>query len=196
MKKNLKLIITIIIVVVLFVGALILYNTLSVDYAPDTLAESSSQSESSNKESNKKDENVDYSAPDFVVENSKGSEVTLSSYFGKPIVLNLWASWCSPCKMEMPYFEEAYKENEDIQFMMVNMTSGDYMGDAKDLIKEEGYTFPVFYDIYGEAATVYGASSLPMTIFIDKNGDLVTYAVGALTKEQLQEGIDLIKEKN
>ncbi len=196
MKKNLKLIITIIIVVVLFVGALILYNTLSEDYAPDTLAESSSQSESSNKESNKKDENVDYSAPDFVVENSKGSEVTLSSYFGKPIVLNLWASWCSPCKMEMPYFEEAYKENEDIQFMMVNMTSGDYMGDAKDLIKEEGYTFPVFYDIYGEAATVYGASSLPMTIFIDKNGDLVTYAVGALTKEQLQEGIDLIKEKN
>lgn len=196
MKKNLKLIITIIIVVVLFVGALILYNTLSEDYAPDTLAENSSQSESSNKESNKKDENVDYSAPDFVVENSKGSEVTLSSYFGKPIVLNLWASWCSPCKMEMPYFEEAYKENEDIQFMMVNMTSGDYMGDAKDLIKEEGYTFPVFYDIYGEAATVYGASSLPMTIFIDKNGDLVTYAVGALTKEQLQEGIDLIKEKN
>lgn len=196
MKKNLKLIITIIIVVVLFVGALILYNTLSEDYAPDTLAESSSQSESSNKESNKKDENADYSAPDFVVENSKGSEVTLSSYFGKPIVLNLWASWCSPCKMEMPYFEEAYKENEDIQFMMVNMTSGDYMGDAKDLIKEEGYTFPVFYDIYGEAATVYGASSLPMTIFIDKNGDLVTYAVGALTKEQLQEGIDLIKEKN
>ena len=196
MKKNLKLIITIIIVVVLFVGALILYNTLSEDYAPDTLAESPSQSESSDKESNKKDENVDYSAPDFVVENSKGSEVTLSSYFGKPIVLNLWASWCSPCKMEMPYFEEAYKENEDIQFMMVNMTSGDYMGDAKDLIKEEGYTFPVFYDIYGEAATVYGASSLPMTIFIDKNGDLVTYAVGALTKEQLQEGIDLIKEKN
>ncbi len=193
MKKNLKLIITIIIIVVLFVGALILYNTLSEDYAPDALAGSSSQSENDDKKSDKKDENVDYSAPDFVVENSKGSEVTLSSYFGKPIVLNLWASWCSPCKMEMPYFEEAYKENEDIQFMMVNMTSGDYMGDAKDLIKEEGYTFPVFYDIYGEAATAYGASSLPMTIFIDKNGDLVTYAVGALTKEQLQEGIELIK---
>lgn len=190
MNNKTKLYISIAIAVAVFVGAFLTYNTLKDDFATDNLADAnSSQSDGSNQN----DEDVDYSAPDFIVEDTSGNDVTLSSYFGKPIVLNLWASWCSPCKQEMPYFEEAYKSNSDIEFLMVNMTSGDTKSDAKAFIKEEGYTFPVFYDIYGDAATAYSASSLPMTFFIDENGDLVTYAVGALTDEQLQEGIDLIK---
>ena len=193
MNTKMKIIISIAIFVVAFVGVLLLYNNLSSNFEPDNLADTTSQSTDAKNDNNKNDENVDYSAPDFVVENENGSEVTLSGFFGKPIVLNMWASWCSPCKQEMPFFEEAYKENEDIQFMMVNMTSGDSKGDAKKLIEELGYTFPVFYDTDGMAASVYGASSLPMTIFIDENGDLVTYAVGALNKEQLQQGIDMIK---
>lgn len=187
MKNKTKLYIAIVIAVAIFIGALITYNALKDEYAPDSLADVNSS------QSINKDDDVDYSAPDFVVEDKDGNDVTLSSYFGKPIVLNLWASWCSPCKQEMPYFEEAYKSNDDIQFMMVNMTAGDTKSDAKAFLKEEGYTFPVYYDIYGDAATKYSASSLPMTIFIDENGDLVTYAVGALNGEQLQEGIDLLK---
>lgn len=187
MKNKTKLCIAIVIAVAIFVGAIITYNALKDEYAPSTLADTNSSQSSS------KNDDVDYSAPDFVVEDKDGNDVTLSSYFGKPIVLNLWASWCSPCKQEMPYFEEAYKSNDDIQFMMVNMTASDTKSDAKAFLKEEGYTFPVYYDIYGDAATKYSASSLPMTIFIDENGDLVTYAVGALNGEQLQEGIDLLK---
>lgn len=178
MKKNAKLIISMVIAVVLFVGAIVLYNVLSNDYEADNMSGSNSE----------------YAAPDFIAEDQNGNDVTLSGYFGKPIVLNLWASWCSPCKEEMPYFEQAYKDNEDIKFLMVNMTTGDTESDAKALISDNEYTFPVLYDIYGEAATAYGATSLPMTFFIDKNGELVTYAVGSLSEEQLQEGIDLIKE--
>ncbi len=191
MKNKTTICIIIVIAIAVFIGAFITYNALKDEYAPSSISDNgSSQSDSKDK----KGDDTDYSAPSFTAENQNSSDVTLSSYFGKPIVLNLWASWCSPCKLEMPYFEEAYKENEDIQFLMVNMTTGDSQSDAEKLIKDEGYTFPVLYDIYGEAAYAYGASSLPMTIFIDKNGDVVTYAVGALSKEVLQQGIDLIRE--
>ncbi len=193
MKTNIKIVISIAIFVVAFVGVWFLYNNLSSDFAPDNLADTTSQDADKTNDNNNSDENVDYSAPDFTVEDENESEVTLSSFFGKPIVLNMWASWCSPCKQEMPFFEEAYKENEDIQFLMVNMTAGDSKRDAKKFIEEERYSFPVFYDTDGMAASVYGASSLPMTIFIDENGNLVTYAVGALNKEKLQQGIDMIK---
>lgn len=183
MKKNSKLIISMIIAIVLFVGAIVLYNVLSNDYKADNMAGDSSSSSSG------------VTAPDFIAEDANESDVAFSSYFGKPIVLNLWASWCSPCKDEMPHFEQAYKDNSDIRFLMVNMTTGDNKSDAKAFIKDNGYTFPVLYDIYGEAAMAYEAQSLPMTFFIDKNGELVTYAVGSLSEQQLQEGIDLIKVK-
>lgn len=182
MKKNSKLIISIVIAVVLFIGTIVLYNVLSADYKADNMADDSSSGSG-------------VMAPDFIAEDANESDVAFSSYFGKPIVLNLWASWCSPCKDEMPYFEQAYKDNSDIRFLMVNMTTGDNKSDAKAFISDNGYTFPVLYDIYGEAAVAYEAQSLPMTFFIDKNGELVTYAMGSLSEQQLQEGIDLIKVK-
>lgn len=192
MKNKIIIAVSIVVAILSFVGIYALYNTLSDDYKTDNLAPTNAQNQAveNNQSGN---ENTDYSAPDFTVQNENGSDVTLSNYFGKPIVLNLWASWCSPCKNEMPYFEEAYKENDDIQFLMVNMTSGDSKADAKAFIEEEGYTFPVFYDIYGEAAYMYQAQSLPMTIFIDANGNMVTYGVGAFDKETLQKGIEMLK---
>lgn len=187
MKKNIIWIIGSVVAVLLFAGAYILYNSLSEEYAPENIVEnSSSQSTSGEAEQ-------DYSAPDFTVYDGDGNAVKLSDYFGKPVVLNFWASWCPPCKSEMPHFEAAYKENTDIQFLMVNMTSGDTRADAEKLIEDEGYTFPVLFDTDGDAAMTYGASSLPVTFFIDKNGDMVTYAVGMLSEENLAKGIEMIK---
>lgn len=193
MKNKIIIAVSIVVAILSFVGIYALYNTLSDDYKTDNLAPTNAQNQAAGNNNQSGNENTDYSAPDFTVQNENGSDVTLSNYFGKPIVLNLWASWCSPCKNEMPYFEEAYKENDDIQFLMVNMTSGDSKADAKAFIEEEGYTFPVFYDIYGEAAYMYQAQSLPMTIFIDANGNMVTYGVGAFDKEALQKGIEMLK---
>ncbi|MBQ4347432.1 MAG: TlpA family protein disulfide reductase, partial [Firmicutes bacterium] len=87
-------------------------------------------------------------APDFTVYDSEGNAVMLSDFIGKPIVLNFWASWCGPCKMEMPEFNEAYAElGEDIQFLMVNVTTGrETQESASAFIEENGYSFPVFYD--------------------------------------------------
>ena len=73
------------------------------------------------------------------------------------------------------------------------MTSGDNRADAEALIKNEGYTFPVLFDTDGDAAMTYGASSLPMTLFIDENGKFVTYAVGMLDRATLEKGIGMIE---
>ncbi len=185
MKKNVKWIIVAIICVIAFVGIYFLYDYLKDHYQPEQLAG----------DENSTQQNQDHKAPDFTVLDSDGREVKLSDYFGKPIVLNFWASWCYYCKVEMPDFEKAYQKHSDVQFLMINVTDGhqETMDSASQYIKDEGYTFPVFYDTKLEAATAYGASGLPMTIFIDKNGDLITYANGMLSAENLEKGISLIK---
>ena len=135
-------------------------------------------------------------APDFTMLDMEGNEVTLASFFGKPIVLNFWASWCGPCKMEMPDFNEKYQElGEDIQFLMVNMTDGDRetVEIASEFVAGQGYSFPVFYDTAQHAAMVYGVYSLPTTFFIDAEGYPVAYAAGAIDSDALQQGIDMIR---
>ena len=124
-----------------------------------------------------------------------GTEVKLSDYVGKPIVLNFWASWCSPCKSEMPEFNAAWEELDgEVQFLMVNMTDGsrETIDTAKEYVEGEGFTFPVLFDTNSEAAIAYGAYSLPTTYFIDAEGYLVARAVGAIDGETLQKGLDLI----
>ena len=133
--------------------------------------------------------------PDFTVYDADGNEVHLSDFFGKPIVLNFWASWCGPCKMEMPDFHEKYLELGDkVQFLMVNMTSGrETLEGAKAFINDSGYTFPVLYDTAGSAAYTYSAYTLPTTYFIDADGHGVAYAQGAIDGETLQIGLDMIR---
>lgn len=125
----------------------------------------------------------------------QGNEVSLSSYFGKPIVLNFWASWCGPCKSEMPDFQEAYEEyGDEIHFVMVNMTEGsrETKESAQRFIQEQGFTFPVLYDTQMNAAITYSAWTLPTTYFIDEQGYLVAQGRGALDRETLEKGIGMI----
>ena len=133
-------------------------------------------------------------APDFVVYDADGNAVRLSDFRGKPVVLNFWASWCGPCKREMPDFNEKYLELKDkVHFLMVNVTGNDTKEDAQAYVKQMGFAFPILFDMESSAAIAYGIHSFPTTYFIDAEGNAVAYAVGALSKASLQEGIDLIR---
>ena len=130
-------------------------------------------------------------APDFTVLDWDGNEAKLSDYFGKPIVLNFWAHWCGPCQMEMPEFNAKWEElGGEVIFLMVHMGAAVDEGKAK--VTEGGYTFPVLFDTQDAAGGIYGISAYPTSFFIDTDGNLKAYYVGAMDTALLQQGIDLI----
>lgn len=199
MKKKTSLVVLILALVVLIGGAYVLYGRLSADTRPDNLSAQTPRTTQTPGETEapqdsaapEETEPPKVEAPDFTVENADGEEVKLSDYVGKPIVLNFWASWCSPCKSEMPEFNAAWEELEgEVQFLMVNMTDGsrETVDTAKEYVEGEGFTFPVLFDTNSEAAIAYGAYSLPTTYFIDAEGYLVARAVGAIDGETCKRG--------
>ena len=128
-------------------------------------------------------------APDFTMLDKDGNQVKLSDLVGKPIVLNFWASWCPPCKAEMPDFEQAYqKYGDDVVFVMLNLTDGysETIATAKAHIAAYGYTFPVYFDTMGEGGYFYEVSAIPQTCFINDRGQLVSTMVGMLDGETLE----------
>ena len=199
MSKKKNIIILVLVLVLLIGGASVLYTQLGKCDTPDQLLIQGDQNKKDNEsqeDSSGTDEEQQLAkAPDFAVYDASGNKVNLSDYFGKPIVLNFWASWCGPCQSEMPDFHEKYQElGDEIHFLMVNMTGGrETLSSAKAFISEKGYTFPVFYDTDSDAASTYGVYSLPTTYFIDAEGCAIAQATGAIDADTLQRGIDMIK---
>ena len=180
---NKKVWILLLALVVLIAGAAFAYNTLADDIQLDNLAAGETKADAANK-------NL---APDFTVYDLEGNVHSLSDFRGKPVIVNFWASWCGPCKREMPDFEEKFREyGEEIQFLMVNLADGrrETVERAQDFIDGQGYTFPVYFDTDLSGAMAYAVSSVPATYFIDEDGALVAYGKAALSAEKLQTGID------
>ena len=193
MKDKKGIIVLIAGMAILLIGASVLYTQLRKNIAPpeQLVVQTTAPTEADQTQPQTAQ------APDFTVYDIEGNPVQLSSFFGKPIVLNFWASWCGPCQSEMPDFQETFQEQgENIQFLMVNMTDGqrETVEIAAAFIAQKGYTFPVLYDTESSAALTYGVYSLPTNVFIDAQGNPVAQATGAIDAATLQKGIDMITD--
>ena len=201
MNNNKKLIIFVIgffCFAILLVSAYFGYDFLASKYNQKNIINESNKSQNEDStEGSYKDKVI---AKDFIVYDENLKEVKLSDYRGTPVVLNFWASWCPPCKSEMPSFNEMSKKygKDKIAILMINLTDGqrETMSIANKFIEDNNYNMKVLFDNKMDAANKYNISAIPRTIFIDKNGYIVKDDSGAITKEELESQIKLLLEPN
>lgn len=199
MKKAWRWIVPAIALVLVIAAAGFLYPQLAVRYAPDRGEKSASAAQTAVPEesaapleSAEPDTGADL-APDFTVVNAEGSPVSLSDFAGKPVVVNFWATWCPPCRAELPGFDSLYAEYGDrVEFLMVDMTdvANDTVTGVKEFVAENGFSFPVYYDTEFSAADAYAINAIPVTIFVRADGTLAAQQIGSMQESQLRAYLD------
>ena len=135
-------------------------------------------------------------APDFELKNIDGKAIKLSSLRGKKVIVNLWATWCPPCRLEMPEMEKFYTENknEGIEILAVNLTKAEKSrNDVPAFMKAYSITFPILMDENGDVARLYEVSSIPASFIIDSQGVIREKIVGPMTYDSMKEMLGIIK---
>lgn len=186
----------------------------SVSEEKDTVKKDAGQDEkkeeknTSNKEDSKEEKSdaKTVAAPDFTLTDQSGKTHTLSEYKGKTVFLNFWATWCGPCRQEMPHIQKIYEEynkNEDdlVVLGVANPRTDSHPKNSdvseeeiKQFLEDNGYDYPVAMDTTGDVFSTYGISSFPTTFMIDKDGNVFGYVSGSLTEEMIRNIIEQTME--
>jgi len=222
MSNKIKTILSIVIFIALITGAVSVYNHLSERYAPENPAldnkgnvhedqntdgntgtaepENNSDAGTGMNEGKADDENEErFKALDFTAYDYDGNKVALYDYIGTPIVLNFWASWCGPCRNEMPHFNKVSEEysDDEVIFLMVDLVDGqrETVEKGKQFVEENGFTFTVLFDSDQDAAYTYMIRSIPTTLFINSEGYIEAGVEGMIDETTLRRGISLILDK-
>ena len=126
-------------------------------------------------------------APDFTLNSLTGEAVTLSDLRGHPVLVNLWASWCGPCRAEMPAIQRVYDQFRARGFIVlaVNVTLQDDLQAAQKFVEEFGFTYPILLDVDGQAASLYKLRAFPSSYFIDEKGVIQEVVLGGPMNEAL-----------
>lgn len=162
--------------------------------------EKESEDASEDKEENKEEESKETVVPaiDFTLKDQFGNEHTLSDYKGKTVFLNFWATWCGPCRSEMPDIQKLYEtyEMEGDNAVIILGVAAPGLGQEKDeagikaFLDESGYTYPTLMDTTGDLFSEYGISSFPTTFMIDREGNVFGYVSGALNEDMMKNIIE------
>jgi peroxiredoxin len=115
---------------------------------------------------------VEGPAPDFTLKSRSGENVKLSEYRGDVVMINFWASWCAPCRQEMPLLEEMYKKYSDLGFVLLGVNVEEDSAKANDLLREVAVTFPVLFDNTNEVTKLYNVVAMPSTVLVDRDGKM------------------------
>ena len=135
---------------------------------------------------------VSQQAPEFALNSLEGKQVKLGDYRGKVILINFWASWCLPCKEEMPLIQTASEQYRDqgLVVLGINMTDLDDRKAIDGFVQETGVSFPILLDKSGSVSNDYRVFSIPTSFFIDRMGIIQHFQMGAMSAKQLQEYLD------
>jgi peroxiredoxin len=136
-------------------------------------------------------------APDFTLSTPDGQEVALSDFRGQPVLINFWATWCGPCRYEMPMFQQIYEDDEWIQkgLVILAVNQQESADDVREFMAQNGFSFTVLLDTTGEVSIRYGAMGIPATLFIDKDGIIKSAVMGAFQNiVQIEQRLALITQ--
>jgi thiol-disulfide isomerase/thioredoxin len=111
-------------------------------------------------------------APNFTLSSNTGKPVKLSDYKGQVVMINFWATWCGPCRKEMPLLESIYKQYKNKGFTLLGVNVEPDPKASVDWLKKTPVSFPVLYDTNSDVSTLYKVSGMPTTVFIDKKGNV------------------------
>jgi peroxiredoxin len=109
-------------------------------------------------------------APDFTLNAQSGKPVELTQFKGQVVMLNFWASWCGPCRQEMPLLDSIYKKYGKLGFTMIGVNVEPDSKAANDWLKQTPVTFPILYDTDSKVSKLYGVSGMPSTVIVDRKG--------------------------
>lgn len=109
-------------------------------------------------------------APDFALKSASGDNLRLSEYRGEVVMINFWATWCGPCRQEMPLLDELYSRYSRVGFQLLGVNIDDDSGKAVDMVAELGVSFPVLFDADKSVSERYEVEAMPVTILVDRNG--------------------------
>lgn len=197
MNKKLKFGLLTLAIVGIIGGASLLYATLTQSDSNSDSKQGSNTNESDNIDAYIVPPSKRVLAESLELKDRSGNTVSLEDFKGKPVVLNFWASWCPPCKEEMPYFQKAYDTHgSQINFAMVNITDGsrETVETGKTFVASEGYTFPVYFDLEAKGAEAYELSGIPTTHFINSQGYIVATVTGSIQPSDLESLIKYLLE--
>jgi peroxiredoxin len=131
-------------------------------------------------------------APDFSLKTLEGEQVALKEYRGKKVILNFWATWCPPCREEMPEMQKFYQDykKKDVEILAVNLEYSETKPEKiRDFVKEFGLAFPIPLDEKNTIGKQYRAVSIPTSFFIDKKGIIKKMHIGPMDYEFMEEEI-------
>jgi thiol-disulfide isomerase/thioredoxin len=138
---------------------------------------------------------VNYPAPELSLTELKGSPTSLADYRGKVVLVNLWATWCPPCKEEMPALETFYRKHKENGFSVVAVNDGDPDADVSQFVKDYGLTFPVWLDpTYNATERAFKTLNLPSSYVINRDGQVVLSWVGGVNQQTLEKYVTPILE--
>jgi peroxiredoxin len=134
-------------------------------------------------------------APDFSLEDTHGQALTLSSLKGKPVLINFWATWCVPCRVEMPAIEAVYQEHKDEGFTVLAVDADEPLREVTGFVNAFGLTFDILMDPGSTVNDLYRVRFYPSSFFIDRDGRVVALKIGEMTESELAEYLDAILGK-